>query len=115
MLFREHHHSGRIAQMMRIAAWFRDFAHAVVNDQPTMSGEDGWSAATNLKQLPGRHRSREAVMRIKQAGMMRVGILQGHWAVGNPDAFMIEIHQSARALAGSVLGTSAAKKRSMEG
>ena len=53
-------------------------------------------------------------MRIKQAGMMRSGILQGHRAVGNPDAFMIEIYQSARALAGGVLGTSAAKKRSME-
>ena len=57
--------------MMSVVARLRHFAHAVVNDQPAVPGQDGRSAATDFQPLPGRHRSREPVMRIKQAEMMR--------------------------------------------
>jgi len=36
--------------------------------------------------------SRQPVMGVEQAEVLRFGALQGHRAVGNPDAFMIEIH-----------------------
>ena len=39
---------------------------------------------------------------------------QGHPAVGNPDAFPIEIHLTNRGVAGGFLRTSAGKKRPVE-
>ena len=54
------------------------------------------------------------MMRVEQAEMMRFEALQGHRAVGNPDAFMIEIHHPGLGLAGGFLGTSAGEKRAME-
>ena len=45
---------------------------------------------------------------------MRFETLQGHRAVGNPNAFMIEIHITRRGLAGGFLGTSAREKRAMD-
>jgi hypothetical protein len=40
-----------------------DFAHAVINDQPAVPGQDGRSAAADFEPLPGRHGSRQPVMR----------------------------------------------------
>ena len=54
------------------------------------------------------------MMRVEQAGTMRRQALRWHRAIGNPDAFMIEIHNPGFALAGGFLRTSAREKRSME-
>ena len=58
MLFREHHHPGRVTQMMLVVARLWHFMHAVVNDQPAMAGKDGRSVAADFEHLPRRYRSR---------------------------------------------------------
>ena len=77
---------------MSVVARLRHFAHAVVNDQPAVPGQDGRSAAADFEPLPGRHRSRQPVMRGKPAEAIWFTAFQGQRAVGNPDAFPIEIH-----------------------
>jgi hypothetical protein len=52
-------------------------------------------------------------MRVKQPHLIRFEIVQGHRAIGNPDAFVIEIDQSRIGLAGGFLRTSAGEKRPM--
>ena len=54
------------------------------------------------------------MMRVKQAKMLRFTAFQGHRAVGNPDAFPIEIHHPGRRVAGGFLRPSAGEKGSME-
>ena len=48
VFLREHHHSGRVTQMASVRAWLRKFAYAVVNDHPTVPGQDRWSAAADF-------------------------------------------------------------------
>jgi hypothetical protein len=67
MILREHHHPGRVAQLMSVLARRRDFAHAVVNDQPAMPGQDGRSACPDFQPCPGSDGRGQPVMRIKQA------------------------------------------------
>ena len=114
MLLREHHHAGRVTQLASIVARLRHFAHAVVNDQPAVSGEDGRSSAADFEPLPRRHRSRQPVMRVKQAEVVRFEALQSHRAIRNPNAFMIEIHHTGLGLAGGFLGKRAGKERPMK-
>lgn len=63
MLLREHHHPSRVAQAALGTSGFGQLlSHAVVDDQPAMTCEDGRSATADLQHLPGRHGSREPVM-----------------------------------------------------
>src|ERR1022692_3758284 len=71
-----------------------------------MSGEDGRSAGADFEPLPGRHRSRQPVMSVKLADAVSFTALQGHPAIGNPDAFPFEIYLTERGAAGAVLRTS---------
>ena len=54
------------------------------------------------------------MMRGELAEAIRFTSLQGHRAVGNPDAFPIEIHLAGRGVAGGFLRASAGKKRPVE-
>ena len=96
---------------MFVLARIRHFADAVVNNQPAVPGQDGRSATADFEPLPGRHRSRQPMMRDEPAEAIRFARLQGHRAVGNPDAFPIEIHVTGRGVAGGFLRTSAGEKR----
>ena len=92
----------------------RDFTDTVVNNQPAVPGQDGRSAAANFEPLPGRHRGRQPMMRSELAEVIEFAIRQGRLAVGNPDAFPIEIHVTGRGMAGRFLWTSAGKKWPVE-
>ena len=89
MLFRKHHHSGRVTQTMHTIAGLPNFANAVVHDQPAVPGEDRWSAAADFEAFPGRYRSRQPMMR-KLVDETWLKSFQGNRAVGNPDAFAIK-------------------------
>src|ERR1035438_8239706 len=110
MLLREHHYPGRVAKLVS-GAGVHDFAHAVVDDQPAVPGEYGRSAAADFEPLPGRHWSCQPVMRSKLAEARWFAVLQGHPAVGNPDALPFEIHVANRGPAGGFLRARAREKR----
>ena len=52
MLFREHHHSGRVAIDV-CRCWIFHFADAVVKDQPAVPRQDWRSATADFKSLQG--------------------------------------------------------------
>ena len=45
---------------------------------------------------------------------MEVMLLRGHWAIGNPDAFPIEIHFAGSRTTGSFLRASAGEERAVK-
>src|ERR1700683_3532800 len=94
-------------------AGFLHFTDAVVNDQPTVPGQDWRSAASDFEALPRGHRSCEPVMR-KLVDVIWPTGLEGKRAVGNPDAFAIKVHFTGRFIAGGFLGTSSGKQRPVE-
>ena len=73
MLFREHHHPGRVAQLVCVVVGFVDFADAVIDDQPAVPRQDGRSASADLEPLPRRYWGGQPMMRIKQAEVSRFG------------------------------------------
>ena len=54
------------------------------------------------------------MMRHEPAEAIRFVRLQGHYAVGNPDAFPIEINLTSRGMANDFLGTGARKEWSVQ-
>ena len=54
------------------------------------------------------------MMRVKQAGTMRCQALGRHRTIGNPDAFMLAIHNPGLGLTRGFLGAGAGKKRTVE-
>jgi hypothetical protein len=56
--------------MMFIISRIRYFTHSVVDDQPTVPGQDWGSTATDFKPFPGRYGGGKPVMRIKKAYMI---------------------------------------------
>lgn len=114
MLCREHHHPGRVAQPASVVARLRHRAHAAVHDQPAVRGEDGRRAAADFEPLPRRHRSGQPVMRGKVTQMPWLAALDGHGAVGNPDAFPIEISYAGCRVACLFLWTRAGKERPVQ-
>src|SRR5580658_3656462 len=103
MLLGEHHHACRVAQWMSRVALFAHFAHTVVNDQPSVPGQDGRSAGADLKPLPGRYGTGQPVMRDELTELIRR-------TVGNPDTFPVEIHVASPGTAGGFLRTGAGEK-----
>src|ERR1700677_3975029 len=79
-----------------------------------MPGQDGRSACANFQPCPRSNGRGQSVMRIKQAKVLWFGNLRRHRAVGNPDAFMVEVHLARPTMAGGLLGTSAGEKGPME-
>src|ERR1035437_9498309 len=114
MLLREHHHPGGVTQLMALFTRVHNLADTVIDNQPTVPGQDGRSAAADFKPLPGRHRSRQPVMRSESAEPIDPLVWHRGLAVGNPDALPIEIHVTGSGVAGSLLRSRAGKKRSVE-
>ena len=87
---------------------------AVVDDHPSVPGQDRRRAAADFELLPGRHRTGQPVMQGKVAEV--IGLIAGlaQWTVGNPDALSMEIHDAGRRLAGRFLRTSPGKERPVE-
>src|SRR5271165_3887102 len=85
----------------------------MIEDQPAVPRQNGRSPAADFEPLPRRYRSRQAEMRVKQPHLIRFEAVQGHRAIGNPDAFVIEIDEQGLGLAGNFLGTGAGEKRPM--
>ena len=54
------------------------------------------------------------MMRVEQAGTMWCQALGRHRTIGNPDAFMLAIHNPGLAQQGGFLGAGAGKKRTVE-
>jgi len=65
----------RVAQRMSTTI-NRQFAHAVVNNEPAMSSENGWRTCANLESLPRRHWSCQPVMRSKLRKAIRARLFQ---------------------------------------
>ncbi len=63
LLFRKHHHSGCIAQVVLTVAGSADFAHAVINHQPPVPGQYWRRSATDFETFPTRYRSCQPIMR----------------------------------------------------
>ena len=54
------------------------------------------------------------MMRVEEAKMLRLGTFEGHRTIGNPDAFVREIHLARRGFAGGFFGMRAGEKGAME-
>ncbi|MGB8660129.1 MAG: hypothetical protein WCD34_06885 [Candidatus Acidiferrum sp.] len=79
-----------------------------------MPREYGRSAAANFEQLPWRHRSREAVMRRKLTQAIWSTTFDDQPAVGNPDAFPVEIYFAGSRVTRVFFWTSSGEERPVE-
>jgi hypothetical protein len=92
----------------------RQLTHTVVDHKPAVPGQDGRSTRANFQPSPRGNRGRQAVMRIEQAQVLNLDALRRHWAVGNPDAFMVEIHIARAVAARGFFRSGAWKERAMK-
>src|SRR5665648_1033219 len=113
MLFREDHHSCRVAKLMFFFP-FCQIADTMVNNQPTMLCKNRRSASTYFEPFPGRHGSCQPMVRIKQTKLVRFKAIQGYRAVRNPDTFMIQIKQPFLAHTCSFFRSGTGEKRSVQ-
>src|ERR1019366_6135193 len=90
-----------------------DFADTVVDEQPAVFRQDGWSSAADLEPFPRRDWRCQAMMKGKLAGVKGLTV-KCHLAVRNPDALSIDIHFTGRRATGGFLGASAWKKGPVE-
>ena len=95
-----------------ILVW--DFTNTVINNQPTVTCEDGWGSPPDFTHLSSCHRRSKPMVRIEQAKLLGIDTLSGHRAVGGPDAFMIEINQALGSITNRFLRQRAWEKRAVK-
>src|SRR5664280_1292998 len=98
---------------MTVGVRLFDFADTVIDDQPSVRGQNGRSAAADLEPFPRRHRRCQPMMKVKRPGT-KWPMVKGHLAVRNPDALSVNIHLASSRAASCFLGASAWKERPVE-
>src|SRR5665213_3887598 len=99
---------------MCFAVGLLQVADSVINDQPSVPRENGRSAAADLEPLPGRHRGGQPVMRGELVESVMLRPLEGGCAVGDPDAFPVDIQRTGCRPVGRFLWTGTREKRSVQ-
>src|SRR5664279_5309904 len=98
---------------MTVGVRLLDFADTVIDDQPSVRGQNGRRAAADLEPLPCRNRRCQPMMKIKRSGTKWL-MVKRHLAVRNPDALFFDIHLANCRTAGCFLGASAWKERPVQ-